>query len=200
MSERPKEGVYLDAALAVIGEQVEERIDELDRRRRRRARVGVSALVAATLLSGSAAAYAIAQSHRPPHQAPIVEVSETRQLSCVEGADASAPAYFTVSYRADPAASVDAMAVCADARSTLASETARIARSSPVQLVAIATRLLKADAADRFTVEAASFGTISADPATPVRVCGDGDATVVLVAPPDAGSSPPIVVCSAGSR
>ncbi|MFE6736877.1 hypothetical protein [Microbacterium sp. NPDC057650] len=200
MSERPKEGVYLDAALAVIGEHVEERIDELGRRRHRRARAGVAALIAATLLSGSAAAVAIVQSQRAETAAPVAGESVSRQLSCVEGADAGDPAYFTVSYRIDEESSVDAMAVCAAARATLSSDAARIAQASPAELVAIATNLLKADAGDPLRVERATFGSISAIPAAPENICGDGDATVVLVAPTEAGSTGPIAVCSAGSR
>ena len=40
MNRAPKDGVYLDATLAVIGQQVEERIDERTRRRLRRNRIG----------------------------------------------------------------------------------------------------------------------------------------------------------------
>ncbi len=35
MSAQPKDGIYLDATLGVIGERIDERIDEIGRRRRR---------------------------------------------------------------------------------------------------------------------------------------------------------------------
>lgn len=150
----PVEGAHLEAKLAIIGQQVEERIDRLQGRRRRGLRIGIAALAVVAL--GGTAATAAALSYTPPATV-VVEVPVTiENLRCVDG-DA---AYFTARY-AIPAADpdpVDRDAACAAARK--AASTLDPA-ATPEQLLAIAAGLLaeSADGAD-IRVLHATFGPV----------------------------------------
>lgn len=135
-SDRPKEGIYLDAALAVVGEQLDERIDELSRRRRLRTRVGVAALAVFAVASGGVAAVAL--SGLAPAPASPAALSAEHEVRCVEGAD-SDDAYFTVRYRtAEGEADADAVRLCAQARSAIAGGFEEFRAASPKELRAIA--------------------------------------------------------------
>jgi hypothetical protein len=158
--DRPAEGAYLDAKLAVIAQQVDERIDGIQGRRRRGLRLGVAAL--AVLAVGGTAATAAALSYAPPSTV-VIEVPVTvERLRCIEGVDATAPAYFTVRY-AVPAGEpddVDAVTVCRAAHAS--AEPA--AALSPEALLERAAGILTADlppGAAVPTVQYATFGPIA---------------------------------------
>ena len=185
MSERPKEGVYLEAALGVIGEQVSERIDEISRRRRRRAKGGVVALAVATVLSGSLAAAAVTGAFESSATGAVQESAAWAapvQLRCVEGTDAQAPAFFTASYRAHPGVMIDA-AACAEARTVIGTDAEALSAATPDELVIAAEGVLRASAPEGVQVVEASFGRVSADALPQARAClSDGGAVVLLVA------------------
>jgi len=188
MNDRPREGIYLDAALAVIGEQVDERIDELTRRRGRRLRIGFATLAVATIVSGAAAAVAFtsrAADDAPTASAPL---TETREVHCVDDTDPATRAYFTARFRAADDVVVDDAALCAAARTAIAADDGDIAQDSPAQLVARALELVRSAA----TMDAASTGA-SEDPAPP-PVSVD-EASFGL---PTAGAGASSVVCAAG--
>ncbi|MGM7699649.1 hypothetical protein [Microbacterium sp. A84] len=194
MSERPKEGIYLDAALGVIGEQVAERIDEIDRRRRRRTRVGVSVLAAVTVLSGSLAAAAMTGAFESPESEADRgpgSMSEPAHLRCVEDADAGPTAFFTANYRLAAGATLDVAMVCEQARTMIAADDEILADSSPEELVAFAERMLLTRLDDdAVRVSEASFGTVSAMPLPDVRTCvSESRAVVVFVATGDASQA-----------
>lgn len=109
---RPAEGAYLDAKLAVVAHQVEERIDEIQGRRRRGLRTAVATL--AVLAVGGTAATAAALSYAPPSTIVVEVPVAVERLRCIEGTDATASAYFTVRYAvpASDAGNVDPVTVC----------------------------------------------------------------------------------------
>ena len=55
----PKAGIHLDAAMAVVEQEVNERIDRIQDRRRRLSRVVVGALLVGTVAGGAATAAAL---------------------------------------------------------------------------------------------------------------------------------------------
>lgn len=186
MSDRPKEGVYLDAALGVIGEQVEERIDEIVRRRRVRARVGVVALGALTLASGSVAAVAVTASLQSSRPAPEATASaSTAQVRCIDGEDLTATPFFTVTFRIPAGAGVDEERLCVEARQQLATDAAALGRATPEELVASAEeRLLDVSDTDEIAVEEASYGVLPNARDTGgdgAAVCVDGATTTILL-------------------
>lgn len=194
MNDRPREGIYLDAALGVIGEQVEERIDELGRRRRVRARLGVFALALAVVVGGSTAAYALVQGGAAPQATSTADAATSlMRLSCVEGSGTGASAYFTASYRIAADAAIDAAAVCADARATLASDQDRIAQASPRDLVAIAKALMNTD---EVAVHAATFGVLDDEPVNGSVVCEGPRSTIVMLMPAASGIPRQYTTCS----
>lgn len=135
MSGGPAEGRELEARLASIGQQVEERIDGLQGRRRRAVRIGVAALTAVAL--GGTAATAAALSYAPPATV-VVEVPVTiESLRCVDGESA----YFTARYSIPAVApdGVDREAAC-DAARVAADELDPGA--TPDELLAVAARVL----------------------------------------------------------
>lgn len=186
MSERPKEGIYLDAALGVIGEQVEERIDEIVRRRRIRARLGMAALGVLTVTSGSVAAVALTSTlATTAPTAAETSAPHTAQVRCIVGDDIEATPFFTVTYRAHADAAVDEEALCLGARRQLTTEAAALARATPEELIAAAEVLLLevSDAADA-VVEEASYGvppTVGGADRTGTGVCVDGSTTTILL-------------------
>lgn len=199
----PRDGIYLDAALAVAAQEVEERIDRIEARRRRRARLGVAVLSLSTLAGGSIAAAALVTA--PPATVVIEVPIELRDLQCVEGADPTAAAYLTLRY-AIPAGApdpLDAAEVCRSARALLIGDPAAVLSNAPEELLRRATELLAAGlvaepdetrpAAPAPTVHRASFLPLreGAAGATTETVClrGADDRRVVVVVPrgPDSG-------------
>ncbi|WP_217181934.1 hypothetical protein [Streptomyces sp. AC495_CC817] len=189
MSERPKEGVYLDAALGVIGEQVEERIDELIRRRRVRSRVAIAALGVMTLASGTVAAAAVTTALQASTQArDTAPLAPTSQVRCIEGADTETQPFFTVTYRIPDDARIDETALCLGARQQLLTDADHLALSTPQQLASAAEALIVdvADTAD-VVVDEASYGVLPPNPASDaarIGLCVDGSTTVVLFGAP----------------
>lgn len=179
----PKEGIYLDAALAVIGEQIEERIDELSRRRRARRRVGVAALSIFALASSSVAAVALSTARDAEEPAAVV-MSAEHVVQCVEGESAVRDAYFTIRYRAAEGAGVDQLHLCGQAWSALASDSTEIRAATPDELISIAADYVSAAAPDAGTavsVSDAAFGRLRANSEPPVMIaCERGDSTLVL--------------------
>jgi hypothetical protein len=178
----PAEGVYLDAKLAVIAQQVDERIDGLQGRRRRGVRLGVAAL--AVLAVGGTAATAAALSYSPPATVVVEVPIAVESLHCIEGVDAAAAAYFTVRYALGPdeADPVDPVAACTAARSVEVDSDA-----TPAQLLAMASLLL-ADASpagtDDLAVRHATFGRVDAAPGELTSTtCGDDSAVTVFLHP-----------------
>jgi hypothetical protein len=151
---RPAEGRYLDAKLAIIAQQVDERVDGIQGRRRRGLRAGVALLAAVSL--GATAATAAALSYSPPATV-VVEVPVTvENLRCVEGDTA----YFTARYTvpADEPDPVDRDAACATARVAAAELDPE---ATPEQLLAIAREVL-AESADGAEIRVlhATFGAV----------------------------------------
>ncbi|QEO09797.1 hypothetical protein [Protaetiibacter larvae] len=201
----PKQGIYLDAALAAVGERVEERIDRVVERRRRRTRALVAALAGTTLLGGAvtAAALTVGAQDAP---APSYHLESVR---CVEGADDSGSSYFAVRYELADSdrGRVDAEALCLGARDRLVAAP-ELADASPARLLALAEQLIdaastaSAGAADAgsagATVDAhprsASFGVLSDPGYTPptLATCGVDETRTVLF---DSGLH---AVCSRG--
>lgn len=189
MSDRPREGTYLDAALAVVGEQLEERIDELSRRRRMRNRVGIAALAVATVVSGSMAAVALSNPTTDAAAPAPVSLTVSAELRCVDGFDASRPAYFAVSYRTTDEGALDGERACAAARSALAADDAQVTSAAPAALVAMAAELLGeamgasgATVADlpAVAVDEASFGRLSPVGGARMVACDGGSVSIVL--------------------
>lgn len=179
----PKEGIYLDAALAVIGEQLEERIDELSRRRRTRRRFGIAALSVFALASGSVAAVALSTA-RDAEQPVAVVMSAEHVVQCVEGESAVRDAYFTIRYRAAEGAGVDQLHLCGQAWSALASDSTVLRAATPEELIGIAAGYVSAAAPDAGTavsVSDAAFGRLTAGGEAPAMIpCERGDSTLVL--------------------
>lgn len=177
---RPAEGSYLDAKLAVIAQQIDERIDGIQGRRRRRVRFGVAAL--AVLAVGGTAATAAALSYSPPATVVVEVPTVVESLHCIEGVDASAPAYFTVRYslEADEPDPVDAVEACTAARSVDIDSDA-----TPEQLLRVAAQLLADSSSvggEEPTVRHATFGSIdAAQAATGSTICGEHSATTVFL-------------------
>ncbi len=179
----PKEGIYLDAALAVIGEQVEERIDELSRRRRTRRRFGIAALSIFALASGSVAAVALS-TVRETEQPVAVALSGEYSVQCVEGESAVRDAYFTVRYRTAEGAGVDRLHLCGRAWSALASDSTQLRAATPEELIGIAAGYVSAaapDAGSAVSVSDAAFGRLARGGDPPAMIaCERGDSTLVL--------------------
>lgn len=180
MSDQPKQGVYLDAALAVIGEQVDERIDQLSRRRRARNRIGVAALAVVTVASGSVAAVAVGSAVGGREQGDAAAPTVAHEVRCIEGARADGEAYFTVRYRVVESELPDLVRVCADAWAAIQSDTATLLAATPDELVARAEGMLADAGGGSPAASEAAFGPIS-HPGDPAFVpCAHDDATTVL--------------------
>ncbi|QAY74525.1 hypothetical protein ET445_15510 [Agromyces protaetiae] len=189
--ERPREGVYLDATLAVIGEQLEERIDELSRRRRIGARVGVAALSVFAVTSGSLAA-AVALSAVPEADPASAALSAVHELRCVEGTDAGGDAYFTLRYlTAEGAPAADDARVCASAWSALEADEAALVAATPARLIQIAEGFVAA-ALPEAEMEAEGEAAASAAPVVEVTDASFGRRS-------NGGTMPPMIACDAGA-
>ncbi len=210
MSERPKEGIYLDATLAVIGEQLDARIDELTRRRRTRSRFGVAALAVVALASGSVAAVAITTAG--PDAAPAAAAhTEVADLHCIDGLDPARAAYFTVRYRVAPEMVVEDAATCAAAREAIAAD-GSLTEASPAELVGLADRLLEgnatrpeaenAPAPDAVSVEEASAGPLAlvTGPLAPIVCTADAGTVVYLGAASDVAGKDRALLCTRSGR
>jgi hypothetical protein len=166
----PKAGVYLDAAMAVVEQEVNERIDRIQDRRRRLSRMVVGALLVGTVAGGAATAAALTAA--PPKTTSAVSERVVVELHCIDGADAGGTAYFTVRYRvaAPDASSIAATGVCSAAHAAL-TDSIELARAEPAELLEIASLIVGAAAASGqevdYTVDEASFGS-AALPATAV--------------------------------
>lgn len=140
---RPREGIYLEAALAVIGEQVDERIDELSRRRRLRSRITIGALSVFAIASTSVAAVAITSASVQHDSATRVGAAAIEhELHCIAGPSPHLPAYFTTRYEATASVSVDPVAVCGAAYRSVTAPDADFGSLTPSQLVIFAAGLL----------------------------------------------------------
>lgn len=181
MNSQPKQGIYLDAALAVIGEQVDERIDEIERRRRRSARWGVAALSLAVVASGSVAAVALSAQRAADVAPPPVAATVAHELRCVEGADAGAASYFTMRFRSADADVTDtAAALCDRAWKHLGEDGDALRSASPAELVALAETFAAADDIE-IDVTRAAFGAREASGGARAFVtCAQGADAVVL--------------------
>jgi hypothetical protein len=153
--DRPAEGAYLDAKLAVIAQQVDERIDGIQGRRRRGLRLGVAAL--AVLAVGGTAATAAALSYAPPSTIVVEVPVAVERVRCIEGTDATASAYFTVRYAvpAGDAGSVDSITVC---RTAHASQDV-IDDLTPEELLDRAAEILVADLPAGSAVPSVQYAT-----------------------------------------
>jgi len=200
MTEGPREGIYLDAALAVIGEQVDERIDELSHRRRTRRRFGIAALSVFAVASGSVAAVALSTSGVGDRTPAAVVLTIEHELRCVEGESALRDAYFTLRYRTGEESVADPRRLCALAWSALQTDATRLQSATPDELIATAEGMVEESlgrvsrddletppsaeldaAAPAVSVSEASFGRLSGAAAQPVMIaCEGGDPTVVL--------------------
>lgn len=205
MSDAPKSGIYLDAALAVIGEQVDERIDELSRRRRLRYRIGLATLSIVALASGSVAAVALSSAGSRKEAPPAAVLTIEHELRCVEGESALRDAYFTVRYRMAEESGADQQRLCALAWSALETDAAMLRSATPEELIDIAEGLVEEslgvaslDAAPAMLVSEASFGRLSGALAHPAMVaCESDDTTVVLaVAAVPRGPAEQILLCA----
>ena len=170
---QPKEGIYLDAALAVIGEQIDERIDEVSRRRRTRRRFGVAALSIFALASGSVAAFALSATGER-EEAPAVVMSAEHVVQCVEGE-------FAVR---------DQPRLCARAWSALASDSSTPLAATPQDLIAIVEDYLSeaitpegADVDTTVEVSEASFGRLATAGTPPAMVACERGTTTLVVSP-----------------
>jgi hypothetical protein len=204
----PREGIYLGAALAVVEQQINERLDVLTRRRRTVTRALIAGLVVTTLGGGAATAAALTFAAAP--SAPEVTVVETSlELHCVQGETADVPAFFTarLTVLGEAAADVDTAAICGAAFAAVGSDGGALRDSTPDELLANATALV-ADSAGlvdgETTVLESSFGAVSdsAGDGTRVTSCerADDGRVVVLVGTRDtsaAGAAPAALLCRA---
>lgn len=179
----PKQGIYLDATLAIIGEQVDERVDELSRHRRTRRRLGITALSVAALASSSVAAVALSSAGRNESPAPVAKSAE-HVVECVDGESAHRDAYFTIRFRATEGAGVDQLRLCAQAWSALETQQPRLASATPDELIDIAHGFVTAaamiDSID-VSVSDAAFGRLNSNgSAPPMIVCESDTVTTVL--------------------
>lgn len=140
----PKEGVYLDAALGAVGERIDERIDRMVAKRRMRTRALVAVLSITTVVGGAATAAALTFATAPDQStAPPVE----REVSCVDGADPDAEAFFTARLLVaeTDVARLDSTALC-DAAGAMLAARPELADANPAQLLAIAADLARSTA------------------------------------------------------
>lgn len=208
MSDRPRDGIYLDAALGVIGEQIDERIDELSRRRRRRARAGIAALAMAAVASSSVAAFAITSAVQLLPQEPSTATMSTIEVHCVDGEDTLRSAYFAVRFRAAVESTGKPERVCATARNRLAADDGTIAAATPSEVVAIASEIVAAatrsttPAAASIAVDEASFGRLSHAGGPEMTACRTDDLVIVLATPRGAPASPAerALLCARATR
>ena len=195
----PKEGIYLDAALAVVEQQVDERIDRIVDRRRRMTRLTIGVLLSTTLAGGALTAAAL--TYFPQEVLPAAEPLVAVELHCVEGGDATAPAYFTARFRVTEAGAsrTDPADVCSAARSTL-TESTELANANPAALLRIATRVVasaeaepeEGAAAAAPEVSEASFGALQLTGSIELGVCeraSDGRLVVLTLPRDDAPAS-----------
>jgi hypothetical protein len=140
----PKEGIYLDSALGAVGERIDERIDRMVTRRRLRVRVLVAVLSVTTVVGGAATAAALTFAAAPDTSATArVE----REVSCVEGADPDAEAFFAARLLVaeEDAARLDPAALC-DAAGAMLAARPELADANPAQLLAVAAELARSTA------------------------------------------------------
>lgn len=140
----PKEGIYLDATLGAVGERVDERIDRMVAKRRLRTRTLVAVLSITTVVGGAATAAALTFASAPEQSAPPpVE----REVSCVDGADPDAEAFFTARLLVaeKDAARLDSAALC-DAAGAMLDARPELADANPAQLLTIAADLARSTA------------------------------------------------------
>ncbi|PRY68132.1 hypothetical protein B0I08_105297 [Glaciihabitans tibetensis] len=197
----PREGIYLDSALAIVEQQVNERIDAVTHRRRTASRALIVGLLVTTLGGGVATAAALTITPAPA--APSMMVESSLELHCVDGPATIVPAVFTarLSVRAKAGSELDLAAVCAGARVAVASDSAgTLQDSTPDELLRVATDIVTASATQSSNqssnqsadVAEASFGPLQPSAPTPTRFttcerASDGR-VVVLMTAGDAGA------------
>lgn len=170
----PKEGIYLDAALAVVGEQIAERIDDVERRRRTRRGIGTAMLALAVVASGSVAAVALAT--RDAEEIPAkIAYEEPAFVRCVEAPDAADAAYFTVRYRVSTGVRVDGVGLCRKAWETVSMGGEGLQEKTPEELSQLAEGLVlgESDAAHGASVlvTEVAFGRVSGGSPPALRPC-----------------------------
>jgi hypothetical protein len=192
----PHQGIYLDAALAAIGERVEERIDRLVARRRGRVRALVATLAVATVAGGAATAAALTWG---PDVAPDAGEAVQRQLACVPDDEPDAAALFTARFRiaVDDSDRWDPAALCEAAAARLAAQPS-LTSASPSRLLATAVEMYRSTSPaavidgesappPRVEARAATFlveTQLGADASEAWALCGSaGDVTVLMVSP-----------------
>jgi hypothetical protein len=172
----PASGIYLDATLTVIRDRVEQRIDVLQRRRRRGVLALVLSLVFVAAVSGTAAAAVLLA----PRSAPVSPIVAAQQLQCVAGSDVAKPAYFGARFAASSRLSLAAIAsVCAAAWPRVEAGVGSVKD--------VAAELVRAAGADLVTIDSAYVGPIptgfgAAVPPMAVCVRTADDAKYVLSA------------------
>ena len=189
----PREGIYLDAALAIVEQQVNERIDVLAQRHRTTSRALIVGLLVTTLGGGVATAAALTISPEPPAAPTMMESS--LELHCVDGPSTTAPALFTArfSLRTAAGSSIALAAICAAARSAVVADAApSLQDASPDDLLAVATDIIATSTAQKsiqwVDVAEASFGSVqpSATAPTSFTTCersSDGRLVVLMTLP-----------------
>lgn len=192
----PREGIYLDAALSVVEQQVNERIDRVSHRRRITTRALITGLLITTLGGGVATAAAL--TIVPADSQPTTVVSSI-ELHCAEGASTRTPALFTArfSVQGSPESAIDFAAVCSDAREAVLNDNSgALQDATPDNLLAIAEAVIESSTESNsrglVDVAEASFGPArgAAGP-TDFTTCErsrDGRLTV-LITPRESGSN-----------
>lgn len=139
-SDSPKDGVYLDAALERVRQEVSERIDRVDRRRSQLRIAATIALTGVALVGGAGIATALTA--LPSAPGPVERASVA--VGCDGQRTDAAAGFFTVTFTLpEPdAARVDAEALCALAGERLADDPG-VTDRSPAELLALAAVLIR---------------------------------------------------------
>jgi hypothetical protein len=160
----PREGIYLAAALAVVEQQVNERLDGVVARRRRATRALLVGLLVTTLAGGAATAAALTVIPEPT--TPTVMIESSLELHCIDGDSTAAPALFTarISVRTEAGSPLDLAGICSTARAALVADHAdALQTATPDDLLdaasAIVTTSTEKSSSELVDVVEASFGS-----------------------------------------
>lgn len=181
----PKTGIYLDATLSVIQSRVEERIDVLQRRRRRGLVAIVLSLVLVAAVSGTAAAAVLLV----PRSGPAVPIVASQQFQCVAGSDVAKPAYFGALFGSAHRVSAGGLvAICAASWPRIGANVGSVK--------GLAMELVQSVGADSVAINSAYVGRAPAgygDSVPPMAVCAreaDHAKFVISAAPGELAVSP----------